>query len=106
LDVEPYTPAKRLKKGRSDPAFRTKPQIAVELVERAREASIPFRAVVADCLYGENPDFQRTLWKAKVPYVLSLRPHKGRWAEQEEAAHTPEEAAQRMRWDGPEDPGD
>jgi SRSO17 transposase len=61
LDVEPYTPAKRLKKGRSDPAFRTKPQIAVELVERAREASIPFRAVVADCLYGENPDFQRTL---------------------------------------------
>jgi SRSO17 transposase len=105
LDVEPYTPAKRLEKGRSDPAFRTKPQIAVELVERAREASIPFRAVVADCLYGENSDFESALWKAKVPYVLSLRPHKGRWAE-EEAAHTPEEAAQRMRWDGPEDPGD
>jgi SRSO17 transposase len=77
----------------------------VELVERAREASILFRAVVADCLYGENPDFESALWKAKVPYVLSLRPHKGRWAE-EEAAHTPEEAAQRMRWDGPEDPGD
>jgi hypothetical protein len=105
LDVEPYTPAKRLKKGKSDPAFRTKPQIAVELVERAREASIPFRAVVADCLYGENPDFESALWKAKVHYVLSLRPHKGRWAE-EEAAHTPEEAAQRMRWDGPEDSGD
>jgi hypothetical protein len=105
LDVEPYTPAKRLEKGRSDPAFRTKPQIAVDLVERARGASIPFRAVVADCLYGENPDFESALWKAKVPYVLSLRPHKGRWAEQE-AAHTPEEAAQRMRWNGPEDPGD
>ena len=70
LDVEPYTPAKRLEKGRSDPAFRTKPQIAVELVERAREASIPFRAVVADCLYGENPDFESALWKAKVPYVF------------------------------------
>lgn len=40
-----------------------------------------------------------------MPYVLSLRTHKGRWAE-EEAAHTPEEAAQRMRWDGPENPGD
>ena len=105
LDVEPYTPAKRLEKGRSDPAFRTKPQIAVELVERAREASIPFRAVVADCLYGENPDFESALWEAKMPYVLSLRPHKGRWAE-EEAAHTPEEAARGMRWDGPEDQGD
>lgn len=62
LDVEPYTPAKRLEKGRSDPAFRTKPQIAVELVQSARKAHIPFRAVVADCLYGENPDFEeRTL---------------------------------------------
>jgi SRSO17 transposase len=105
LHVEPYTPAKRLEKGRSDPAFRTKPQIAVELVERARAASIPFRAVVADCLYGENADFEGAMWRAKVPYVLSLRPHKGRWAEQE-AAHTPEEAAQRMRWNGPKDPGD
>ena len=104
LDVEPYTPAKRLEKGRSDPAFRTKPQIAVELVERAREASIPFRAVVADCLYGENADFEGAMFKAKVPYVLSLRPHKGRWAEQE-AAHTPEEAARRMGWNSEQEPG-
>jgi SRSO17 transposase len=104
LDVEPYTPAKRLGKGRSDPAFRTKPQIAAELVKHAREASIPFRAVVADCLYGENPYFQSALWRAKAPYVLSLRPHKGRWAE-EEAAHTPEEAAGRMGWNSEEEPG-
>jgi SRSO17 transposase len=104
LDVEPYTPAKRLEKGRSDPAFRTKPQIAVELVQSARKAHIPFRAVVADCLYGENADFEGALWRAKVPYVLSLRPHKGRWAE-EEAAHTPEEAAQRMRWNSAQQPG-
>ena len=104
LHVEPYTPAKRLEKGRGDPAFRTKPQIAVELVESARAASIPFRAVVADCLYGENADFEGAMWKAKVPYVLSLRPHKGRWAEKE-AAHTPEEAAQRMGWNSEEEPG-
>lgn len=104
LHVEPYTPAKRLSRGNSDPAFRTKPQIAAGLVERAREASIPFRAVVADCLYGENPGFESALWKAGVPYVLSLRPHKGRWAE-EEAAHTPEEAAERMGWRSAEEPG-
>lgn len=104
LDVEPYTPAKRLEKGRSDPAFRTKPQIAVELVQSARKAHIPFRAVVADCLYGENPDFESALWRAKVPYLLSLRPHKGRWAE-EEAAHTPEVAAQRMGWNSEQEPG-
>jgi SRSO17 transposase len=105
LHVEPYTPARRLEKGRSDPAFRTKPQIAVELVESAREASIPFRAVVADCLYGENADFEGAMWRAQVPYVLSLRPHKGRWAERE-AAHTPEEAARRMGWNSEEEPGE
>ena len=104
LDVEPYTPAKRLERGNRDPAFRTKPQIAAELAKRAKVASIPFRAVVADCLYGENPDFQSALWKARVPYVLSLRPHKGRWAE-EKAAHTPEEAAERMGWSSKEEPG-
>jgi SRSO17 transposase len=62
--------------------------------------------VVADSVYGESPNsFEGELWKAKVPYVLSLRPPKGRWAE-EEAAHTPEEAAQRLQWNGPEDPGE
>lgn len=104
LHVEPYTPAKRLARGNSDPAFRTKPEIAAELVERAREASIPFGAVVADCLYGENPGFESALWKAGVPYVLSLRPHKGRWA-QAEAAHTPVEAAQDMGWRSADEPG-
>jgi SRSO17 transposase len=105
LHVEPYEPAERLPRGKADPAFRTKPQIGVELVGRARKAGIPFRAVVADSVYGESPNFEGQLWKAKVPYVLSLRPHKGRWA-QAEAAHTPEEAAQRLRWGGPEDPGE
>lgn len=104
LHIEPYTPSKRLARGKSDPAFRTKPQIAAELVERAREASIPFRAVVADCLYGENPDFQSELWRTGQPYVLSLKPHKGRWAEAE-AAHTPEEAAQDMGWRSADEPG-
>lgn len=40
-----------------------------------------------------------------MPYVLSLKPHKGRWAEAE-AAHTPEEAAQSLEWNGPEDPAE
>jgi hypothetical protein len=105
LHIEPYEPAERLPGGKADPALRTKPQIGVELVDRAREAHVPFRAVVADSVYGESPNFEGQLWKAKVPYVLSLRPRKGRWAE-EEVAHTPEEAAQRLRWNGPEDPGE
>src|SRR5215208_127080 len=105
LHIEPYEPAARLPRAEKDPAFRTKPKIGVDLVDRAREAGIPFRAVVADSVYGESPNFEGQLWKAKLPYVLSLSPHKGRWAEAE-AVHTPQEAAQRLGWSSPEDPGE
>jgi len=104
LHVQPYTPAGRLPKGKSDPAFRTKPQIAVELVDAALEAGIPFRAVVADCLYGEHAEFVGALWEAGLPFVLALRAKQGRWAPAE-AAHTPEEAAREVSWESPQYPG-
>lgn len=52
LHIEPYKLASRLPGGKKDPAFRTKPQLAVRLVDRALEAGVPFRAVVADSVYG------------------------------------------------------
>jgi SRSO17 transposase len=45
LHAVPYTPARRLAKGNDDPAFRTKPQLAVELVDAAIDAGFTFRAV-------------------------------------------------------------
>src|SRR5215211_1489360 len=74
LHAVPYTPASRLAKGKSDPGFRTKPQLAVELVEAARQAEIPFRAVVADCFYGDNTGFVEALGRAGVAFVLALKP--------------------------------
>ena len=88
----PYTPASRLPGGERDLGFRTKPQLAVELVQAAREAGIEIRAVVADCFYGDNPGFTNALVAAKVPFVLALKPRKGTWAPAEQA-HTPVEAA-------------
>ena len=58
LHVKPYTPAERLPKGKAAPDFRTKPQLAVELVAAARAAGVSFRAIVADCFYGENATFE------------------------------------------------
>jgi SRSO17 transposase len=49
LPVEPYEPAERLPKGKKEPAFRTKPQIGMELVDAALAPGLPLRAVVADC---------------------------------------------------------
>jgi hypothetical protein len=100
----PSTPAVRLPGGERDPGFRTKPQLAVELVEAAREAGVGFRAVVADCAYGDNPGFTQALGAAGVPFVLALKPRKGTWAPAEQA-HTPTEAATELGWHGARKPG-
>jgi hypothetical protein len=75
LEVEPYTPAHHFEGGKADDAFRPKPQIALELVERAVQMGIPFQAVVADILYGEHREFRRawrtdaypTCWPSSLP---------------------------------------
>jgi DDE superfamily endonuclease len=105
VDVVPYTPASRLAKGKRDPAFRTKPQLAAWLVDAARKAGISFRAVVADCFYGDNTGFTEALGRAGEAYVLAVKPRKGVWAPAEEA-HTPREAAAELAWGSPEQPGD
>ncbi|MDK2014837.1 transposase, partial [Deinococcus sp. 43] len=56
LQLRPYTPAHHFPRKTNDPAFRTKPQLAVELIEAVRH-DWPYRAVVADCLYGRNELF-------------------------------------------------
>jgi DDE superfamily endonuclease len=100
----PYTPASRLPGGERDPGFRTKPQLAVELVQAAQQAGVPFRAVVADCFYGDNPGFTNALVAAKVPFVLALKPRRGTWAPADQA-HTPVEAAGELGWRSPNRPG-
>ncbi len=105
VEVVPYTPASRLAKGRRDPGFRTKPQLAAELVQAARTAGIGFRAVVADCFYGDNEGFTQALGRVGVAYVLAVKPRKGVWAPAD-AAHTPREAAAELAWTSPEEPGD
>ena len=99
-----YTPASRLPGGERHPGFKTKPQLALELVQAAQQAGVRFRAVVADCFYGDNPGFTQTLGAVGVPFVLALKPRKGTWAPAE-AAHTPVEAAGELGWRRPSRPG-
>jgi SRSO17 transposase len=41
-----------------DVTFHTKPQLAVEMLQAIRrEHRLPFKSMVADCLYGNSPDF-------------------------------------------------
>jgi SRSO17 transposase len=105
LEVEPYTPAHHFEGGKEDPRFRTKPQIALELVEAAVEGGIPFRAVVADILYGEHRGLRKGLESKRIPYVLALKPSHA-WYRPITEPGTVEEIAQVAPWEGPNDPGE
>jgi hypothetical protein len=104
LELKPYTPAHWFPRGKADPAFRTKPQIALALVKHAVVDTWPFRAIVADSLYGENETFRTGLDQLTVGYVLALKPSHCWWHLEEEIGSLAE-AAEAAAWDGPEQPG-
>ncbi len=104
VDFEPYTPTHHFAKGKKDPQFCTKLKLAVELVHRAVQAHIPFRAVVADSFYGEDRGVKQGLRALGVGYVLALKPSHA-WWHPEGTIGSFQEAAQAARWKSPERPG-
>jgi hypothetical protein len=108
LAVEPYTPEHHFEGAKKDPEFRTKLQIAWELVEQALKMELPLRAVVADSLYGENTAFCETLLEANIPFVMALGPSYAWWAPPEQVGNVWEAAlvSTVSSWGGPEQPGD
>ncbi len=104
VEVEPYTPAQYEASGKQDPAFRTKLVIARQLVERARQQALPFRAAVADSFYGEDRTLRRELRSLGVPYVLALKPSHA-WWHPEEVAGTLQDVAHEAGWVSAEQPG-
>ncbi len=104
LEVEPYTPAPWFAHGKADPAFRTKPQIAVDLIERAVRGQWPFRAVVADAFYGDNETFHLGLHRLQVGFVVALKPSHAWWRPIDELGSL-QEVATAAPWAGPAQPG-
>jgi SRSO17 transposase len=104
VDFEPYTPAHYFEQGKADPQFRTKLKLAVELVRRALQAHIPFRAVVADSFYGEDHGVKQGLRALSVGYVLALKPSHA-WWHPVRAIGSLQQAARVARWKSLERPG-
>ena len=61
LHAQPYTPASHFSRKQADPEFRTKLQIAADLIAKALAAGVTCRAVVADSFYGEHDDLRGAL---------------------------------------------
>jgi len=53
-------------------AFATKPELARKMIERARDAGIPFSWVTADEAYGGNPKLRKWLEEQGIPYVMAV----------------------------------
>lgn len=106
LEVEPYTPAHHFEKGKADPAFRTKLEIAGRLVERSVGGGVAFRAVVADSFYGEDEGFRRGLRDLGAGYVLSLKRSHCWWHKEGEEISALWEAAEAAGWKDAAEPGE
>jgi SRSO17 transposase len=53
--------------------FRTKPQLAQLMLERALDAGVPAAWVTADEVYGGSPALREWLEERQVPYVLAVK---------------------------------
>src|ERR1700720_2712199 len=53
--------------------FQTKPEIALDLLDKADSWGVTYACVVADADYGDNPNFLAGLEKRKKRYVAAVR---------------------------------
>ena len=61
-------------------AFRTKPQLARRMLERALESGVPFGWVTGDEVYGNDRNLRLWLERRDVPHVLAIRSNEKLWA--------------------------
>jgi SRSO17 transposase len=52
--------------------FQTKPQMALEMIQEATSAGIPYRWVTGDCVYGDYGDIRQWLEQYEKCYVMSV----------------------------------
>lgn len=64
--------------------FRTKPELALEMVQQAAIEGVPFQWVGGDCVYGDSPVFVQGLRALEKWYVLDASSDTRVWLKQPE----------------------
>jgi len=55
-----------------DLEFATKPELALEMIQEATVAGMPYKWVTGDCAYGDNRDVRKWLEENSKSYVLNI----------------------------------
>ena len=82
-------------------AFRTKAQLAQEMIGRAVAAGVPFAWVTGDTVYGNDRRLRRWLEEQGLCYVLAVKNNEPLWADTERGSA--QVAARRLAEEIPDD---
>lgn len=74
LMFEIFKPKNRLKPGDK---YKTKPQIAVEIIQELKAWGFKIKLVLADSLYGESGDIIDCLEKLELKFIVAIRSNHG-----------------------------
>jgi SRSO17 transposase len=74
LVFEVFKPQKRLQK---EDQYKSKPQIAIELIQTLQQQGFRFEVVLADSLYGESGEFLAALQRLGLQFVVAMRENHG-----------------------------
>jgi SRSO17 transposase len=72
LDVELYKHASSLEKGKEDPAFEKKPDIALRLIESCLDKALTPGLILLDAGYGNNSTLLKEIEKKGLKYVAAI----------------------------------
>jgi SRSO17 transposase len=83
IDLELYLPASwahdkaRRAEARipSSVTFKTKPQLALEMIQRAMQQRLPPGVVLGDSAYGSSSEFRRDVRSLGLHYAVAVYPH-------------------------------
>ncbi|MFH1724294.1 MAG: IS701 family transposase [Elusimicrobiota bacterium] len=60
--------------------FKTKPEIALEQIRRAKESGLTPGVVLADAAYGTDTSFREEITRLELPYCVGVQPGVSVWA--------------------------
>lgn len=60
-------------------SYKTKPQLAAEIIKELEDIGFKFDLVLADSLYGQSSTFITVLTKLHLDYLVAIRSNHGEW---------------------------